>query len=103
MHARMLLGRACCAPRGARRRQVQTQTRAATPPRPPQAVPSCDDLLPFTQRGVALALGKFDALHRGHRALALAAAELGDAPGLLSFDGMAAVLGCVRQRVCGTA
>jgi FAD synthase len=39
-----------------------------------------------------LALGKFDALHRGHRALALAAAGDG-APALLSFDGIAAVLG----------
>jgi hypothetical protein len=40
-----------------------------------------------------VALGKFDALHRGHRALAAAAAQLGGAPWLVSFSGMAAVLG----------
>ena len=38
------------------------------------------------------ALGKFDALHRGHRALVNAAASH-DVPGLLYFTGMAAVLG----------
>lgn len=41
---------------------------------------------------MAVALGKFDALHRGHRALALAASEAG-APVVLSFSGMAEVLG----------
>ena len=92
MHTRMLLGRTCCAPVATRRRQAQSHSRVA----PQAAATSSADLLPFTQRGVALALGKFDALHRGHRALALTAAELGDAPGLLSFDGMAEVLGCVR-------
>jgi riboflavin kinase/FMN adenylyltransferase len=40
----------------------------------------------------ALAIGKFDALHRGHRALADQAARLGE-PALLTFAGMAAVLG----------
>ena len=97
MHARMLLGRTCCAPVATRRRQVQSHSRVA----PQAAAASSADLLPFTQRGVALALGKFDALHRGHRALALTAAELGDAPGLLSFAGMAEVLGCVRESARG--
>lgn len=56
-----------------------------------------------------MALGKFDALHRGHRALAAAAAALGGAPWMVSFSGMAEVLGwparlplvapCDRQRV----
>ena len=46
-----------------------------------------------------VALGKFDALHRGHRALARAAAvECGGAPVLVSFTGMAAVLGWPRRR-----
>ena len=40
-----------------------------------------------------LALGKFDALHRGHRALALAAGAASSSPYLLSFSGMASVLG----------
>jgi riboflavin kinase/FMN adenylyltransferase len=40
----------------------------------------------------AIAIGKFDALHRGHRALAAAAAALG-APALLAFTGMAEELG----------
>lgn len=38
-------------------------------------------------------LGKFDALHRGHRALAARAAEHGDAVRLVRFDGMAEALG----------
>ncbi|KAL4424006.1 hypothetical protein ABPG75_001307 [Micractinium tetrahymenae] len=56
-----------------------------------------------------VALGKFDALHRGHRALAAAAAALGGSPWMVSFSGMAEVLGwparlplvapCDRQRV----
>jgi riboflavin kinase/FMN adenylyltransferase len=41
---------------------------------------------------IAAAIGKFDALHVGHRALAAAAAELG-APRLVRFTGMAEVLG----------
>jgi riboflavin kinase/FMN adenylyltransferase len=41
----------------------------------------------------AAALGKFDALHLGHRALAARAAELAGAACLVSFAGMAAVLG----------
>ena len=40
-----------------------------------------------------VALGKFDALHRGHAALASGAASLGGSPWLISFSGMAAVLG----------
>ena len=47
---------------------------------------------PMSAAGPALAIGKFDALHLGHRALARRAAELG-APALLQFSGMAAVLG----------
>ena len=56
-----------------------------------------------------VALGKFDALHKGHRALAAAAAALGGAPWLVSFSGIAEVLGwparlplvapCDRRRV----
>jgi len=41
----------------------------------------------------ALALGKFDALHVGHKALADRARALGHEPWLLSFSGMAEVLG----------
>ena len=39
-----------------------------------------------------VALGKFDAMHRGHRELARAASKMG-APYLVSFGGMAEVLG----------
>ena len=39
------------------------------------------------------ALGKFDALHRGHRALAAHAAAMGGQPWLITFSGMAEVLG----------
>eukprot|EP00899_Mesostigma_viride_P025598 jgi/Mesvir1/6222/Mv00902-RA.1 len=46
----------------------------------------------FVGEGGAVALGKFDALHIGHRSLACRAAQLGD-PWLLSFTGMAEVLG----------
>lgn len=48
---------------------------------------------PPNARGPAVALGKFDAMHRGHRALAAAAAATGGTPWLLSFSGMAAALG----------
>ena len=40
-----------------------------------------------------VALGKFDALHRGHRLLVEQAASMGDAPWLISFSGMAQELG----------
>ena len=40
-----------------------------------------------------VALGKFDALHRGHQSLAIASADLGGQPWLISFSGMAEVLG----------
>ena len=40
-----------------------------------------------------VALGKFDALHRGHQKLAITAAHLGGTPYLISFDNMADVLG----------
>jgi phosphopantetheine adenylyltransferase len=45
-----------------------------------------------------LALGKFDALHKGHQALAAAALQLGGSPVLLSFSGMAAVLGWPQRK-----
>ncbi|KAL3824290.1 hypothetical protein ACJIZ3_020319 [Penstemon smallii] len=58
--------------------------------------------------GGIVALGKFDALHIGHRELAIQAAEIG-VPFLLSFIGMAEILGweprapvvakCDRKRV----
>eukprot|EP00897_Mesotaenium_endlicherianum_P007738 jgi/Mesen1/6993/ME000365S06131 len=58
--------------------------------------------------GGVVALGKFDALHVGHRALAAAAAQMG-MPFMLSFSGMAQILGweprlplvagCERRRV----
>jgi hypothetical protein len=43
-------------------------------------------------------LGKFDALHKGHQALAAAALQLGGTPVLLSFSGMAAVLGWAPRK-----
>eukprot|EP00889_Picochlorum_renovo_P005145 jgi/Picre1/32175/NNA_007521.t1 len=56
-----------------------------------------------------VALGKFDALHRGHQKLAITAVHLGGTPHLVSFDGMAEVFGweprlplvapCDRRRV----
>lgn len=59
-----------------------------------------------------VAIGKFDALHKGHRSLAVKAAEMGGHPWLLSFTGMAEVLGwpkrlplvadCDRERVLQT-
>lgn len=42
---------------------------------------------------VSVALGKFDAMHQGHRLLAERAAASGAHPYLLSFSGMAEVLG----------
>ncbi len=43
-------------------------------------------------------LGKFDALHRGHRALVEVAAVTGQAVGLLSFTGMAGELGWAARQ-----
>ncbi|XP_076949009.1 FAD synthetase 2, chloroplastic-like isoform X2 [Bidens hawaiensis] len=69
-----------------------------------------DDGTPRSEQlsSVAVALGKFDALHIGHRELAIQAAKAGT-PFLLSFTGMAEVLGweprapvvakCDRERV----
>ena len=50
--------------------------------------------IPRSETGdkTVVALGKFDAMHRGHRELARAAAKMG-APYLVSFGGMAEVLG----------
>ena len=42
---------------------------------------------------VCVALGKFDGMHQGHRLLAQQAASSGSSPFLLSFSGMAEVLG----------
>lgn len=42
---------------------------------------------------VCVALGKFDAMHQGHRLLAQQAASSGSSPFLLSFSGMAEILG----------
>lgn len=63
-------------------------------------------------RGVAVALGKFDAMHLGHAALAARARAMRALPCLLSFHGMAAVLRlpprqpltaeCDRERVLRT-
>ncbi|CAD7695701.1 unnamed protein product [Ostreobium quekettii] len=51
---------------------------------------------PLCQEGTLapiVALGKFDSMHIGHRALAQAAATLGGTPWLISFSGMAKILG----------
>eukprot|EP01023_Acetabularia_acetabulum_P019464 TRINITY_DN19924_c0_g1_i5.p1 TRINITY_DN19924_c0_g1~~TRINITY_DN19924_c0_g1_i5.p1 ORF type:complete len:341 (-),score=25.93 TRINITY_DN19924_c0_g1_i5:109-1131(-) len=55
----------------------------------------CDDSnwkSAFKEQNVVVALGKFDAMHLGHRQLAIEASELGH-PFLLSFSNMAEVLG----------
>lgn len=46
--------------------------------------------------GGIVALGKFDALHIGHRELVIQAAKIG-VPYLLSFVGMAEILGWERR------
>ncbi|GER46070.1 nucleotidylyl transferase superfamily protein [Striga asiatica] len=51
-----------------------------------------DFALPHILEGGIVALGKFDALHIGHRELAIQAAKIG-VPFLLSFVGMAEILG----------
>jgi len=87
--------RAGCAHR-ARRRAAACSSSAAAP----ADADSLLGLAPFEQpggAGVVLALGKFDALHRGHRELALRASATAAAPYLLSFTGMAAELGCARR------
>jgi len=52
---------------------------------------------PLTAHGLSgsifVALGKFDGMHQGHRLLAQQAASSGASPYLLSFSGMAEVLG----------
>lgn len=45
------------------------------------------------KKPVCVALGKFDGMHQGHRLLAQQAASSGASPYLLSFSGMAEVLG----------
>jgi riboflavin kinase / FMN adenylyltransferase len=49
-------------------------------------------------RRVICCLGKFDALHRGHRALVEVAAATGQPVGLLSFTGMASELGWAARQ-----
>lgn len=46
-----------------------------------------------SRTAAVVALGKFDALHRGHRLLAEQAASMEGAPWLISFSGMAQELG----------
>jgi FAD synthetase len=68
----------------------------ARPPRSP-----LDESVASTSAPTAppvVALGKFDALHRGHAALATGAAALGGSPWLISFSGMAGVLGWAPRR-----
>lgn len=48
---------------------------------------------PHADTPIIVALGKFDAMHRGHRSLAVQAASMGGQPCLLSFSCMAQVLG----------
>jgi len=58
----------------------------------------CDVVDMQGSAGIVVALGKFDAMHIGHRALATRASEGSKLPFLLSFYGMAEVLGLpVRQ------
>ncbi len=69
---------------------------------------------PLQGASPTVALGKFDALHRGHQKLVATAANLkpSSTPYLISFDGMAGVLGweprlplvaaCDRSRVLGS-
>eukprot|EP00892_Ulva_mutabilis_P003028 jgi/Ulvmu1/12726/UM095_0030.1 len=55
---------------------------------------------PLTGKGhsVCVALGKFDAMHKGHRCLVEEATQLGGYPCLLSFWGMAEVLGLAPRK-----
>lgn len=69
---------------------------AAHPPAPCQAGASWQlsgDAFSPLPDNAAVALGKFEALHRGHAEVAASARRLGCAPWLLSFSGMAEVLG----------
>ena len=75
-------------------RRVLRTVRALTPALHPEV-----RLHSFNSAGgrpAAVALGKFDALHRGHRELALQAARLGS-PWLVTFSGMAEVLKWERR------
>lgn len=59
------------------------------------------DGLPLHLQSQPICLGKFDALHTGHRQLAIAAASLSDTPfhpWLVSFSNMAAILGWEPRR-----
>jgi len=49
-------------------------------------------------RRIIVALGKFDAMHKGHRLLALTAAKMGGEPWMLSFAGMGEVLGWPERK-----
>jgi hypothetical protein len=52
---------------------------------------------PLSTSKVVVALGKFDAMHIGHKALAIRAAKMEGQPCLLSFSGMADVLGWPKR------
>jgi FAD synthase len=53
---------------------------------------------PSSIHGVAVALGKFDAMHIGHASLAKRARDMGALPCLLSFHGIATVLGLPHRQ-----
>lgn len=89
--------------------RVPPSPRSATNPHsPPRAAPHHRTNTADGSKTV-VALGKFDAMHRGHAQLATRAAQMGS-PYLMSFGGMAEVLGwektlpvvakCDRPRVC---
>jgi FAD synthase len=71
-----------------RERRHFSSATASQPRKPPSRKPRKQST------GLVLVAGKFDALHRGHRELARAAARMDRGlPTLLSFSGMAAALG----------
>ena len=79
------MGAVCGTPNAA---SADAEVNVADAARPAlRPIPPCE-----TGDKTVVALGKFDAMHRGHRELARAAAKMG-APHLVSFGGMAEVLG----------
>merc|ERR1719195_2416258 len=75
---------------GYRRNSPMTSLAAAS-----GRVQALADLVDFAKfpEGAAVALGKFDAVHKGHRALAAVASAASSSAWLLTFHGMAEVLG----------
>lgn len=61
-----------------------------------QALADLEDFAKFPD-GSAVALGKFDAVHKGHGALAAVASAASNSAWLLTFHGMAEVLGWERR------